>query len=868
MQKIVKRKPWQFMKKLLIMLLCIGLMMPSDPGFAAENQQDIDSQILAAEAQLNEAKERQKAAEERVKQGSLGFIDWMLAKNDLTQLQKYDLEQARKIMIKACEENFSKWQGGDDTGLPAKRNNMVTCVWDENDAVSLKNTKRSFPILRSVNTIREEDQNYVGEMHRNPGRTNFYLMAITQTGADRAAGLKRHSLLQISCENLAFGSMSPANLWRSEIGVFNSLKESLGISVLSRESDVEAIENLADSQRKTVGHYTNLFWSVDQVMGIGYTDYGGTSCYSATKSSNLTERFAIYTIDEFEALFNEYYATVDLNALQALTDAAQKKLDQLREQQYQACTVHEYGQGERKEASCKESGGTVYTCTKCGYKKIENQIPALGHSFVDGVCTRCRITGVKEIDTVSWRVGNKVNTTYNQTYEAGQDVEISIRYRTASEYADRDQFVFDIKDPSVLSYEQKTNSSGIMHMVHTGKTTVTVYPADNPALSKTYTVSVTDVGGHDYLIRQAQPGAGRTTKTCSKCGYTEELTLPTAITKVTWWRNGSGTYEPVTYKIGDEVKIEVSCFSTQETIDNKEFAIEISDPSVAAVSYPKENRYAGTITIKGNGSADVKIYAKYDPSVKKEFTLRIGDGGGKTEPSKDGDNKTPGSGTEPSKDSGDKTPGSSGTESSDGSSHNVSEDNEINDETNGETNEGIKDSSSETEDDSEDSGIGIGETVFDGTYEYKTAGGKEVAITGCADSSTAYVKIPDTITIDGKRFKVTSIEKGAFQNADIKRVSIGKNVKTIGASAFGGCKNLTKVTMGRSVTKIGNKAFKGCKKLSVIKIQSVKLKTIGADVFKGISKNARMKVPAKKLSAYKKLFKNKGQGKNVKFIKQ
>ena len=75
--------------------------------------------------------------------------------------------------------------------------------------------------------------------------------------------------------------MSPANLWRSEIGVFNSLKESLGISVLSRESDVEAIENLADSQRKTVGHYTNLFWSVDQVMGIGYKLL---QCYKKLKS--------------------------------------------------------------------------------------------------------------------------------------------------------------------------------------------------------------------------------------------------------------------------------------------------------------------------------------------------------------------------------------------------------------------------------------------------------------------------------------------------------------------------------------------------------------------------------------------------------
>ena len=39
--------------------------------------------------------------------------------------------------------------------------------------------------------------------------------------------------------------------------------------------------------------------------------------------------------------------------------------------------------------TCTEGGYTTYTCTKCGESYVDDEIPALGHDFVNGVCTRC-----------------------------------------------------------------------------------------------------------------------------------------------------------------------------------------------------------------------------------------------------------------------------------------------------------------------------------------------------------------------------------------------------------------------------------------------------------------------------------------------
>ena len=138
-----------------------------------------------------------------------------------------------------------------------------------------------------------------------------------------------------------------------------------------------------------------------------------------------------------------------------------------------------------------------------------------------------------------------------------------------------------------------------------------------------------------------------------------------------------------------------------------------------------------------------------------------------------------------------------------------------------------------------------GTTVTSGAYKYKFTSTSEVAFAGIKSVKTTKVVIPKTVKIGGKTFKVTSIAKKAlYKKSKVKSVTIGANVKTIGASAF-----------------------QNCKKLSTITVKTTKLKNVGKNAFKGIKANARIKVPSRKLKAYKKQLQKKGQGSKVKIVK-
>lgn len=84
------------------------------------------------------------------------------------------------------------------------------------------------------------------------------------------------------------------------------------------------------------------------------------------------------------------------------------------------------------------------------------------------------------------------------------------------------------------------------------------------------------------------------------------------------------------------------------------------------------------------------------------------------------------------------------------------------------------------------------------------------------------VTVPDKVTFAGKEYKVIGVADKAFaKNKKIKKVTLGKNIKTIGKQAFYKCKNLNQVTIrSTSLKKVGSKAFYGNAK--TLKVQAPK----------------------------------------------
>ena len=125
-----------------------------------------------------------------------------------------------------------------------------------------------------------------------------------------------------------------------------------------------------------------------------------------------------------------------------------------------------------------------------------------------------------------------------------------------------------------------------------------------------------------------------------------------------------------------------------------------------------------------------------------------------------------------------------------------------------------------------------------------TSGKGTVVFTGATDKAARKaLTIPTTVKIGGKSFRVTAI----------------------GTSAISGAKKLTTVKIGANIMTVGAKAFYGCSKLSNVTIFGTKLTTAktGANAFKGIRSNCRFKVPASRVSAYKKLLRAKGAGPKI-----
>ena len=130
------------------------------------------------------------------------------------------------------------------------------------------------------------------------------------------------------------------------------------------------------------------------------------------------------------------------------------------------------------------------------------------------------------------------------------------------------------------------------------------------------------------------------------------------------------------------------------------------------------------------------------------------------------------------------------------------------------------------------------------TYKVTKAGGIKTVTLVAAGKNLSKVNIPATVRKGGDIFLVKAIGNGVFKNnSKLTSVVIGKNVESIGANCFSGCKKLKKVTFrGSSLKKVGSGALKKTYASIVVTIpKSVKAGYVKLLKRGGISKKARYK---------------------------
>lgn len=107
------------------------------------------------------------------------------------------------------------------------------------------------------------------------------------------------------------------------------------------------------------------------------------------------------------------------------------------------------------------------------------------------------------------------------------------------------------------------------------------------------------------------------------------------------------------------------------------------------------------------------------------------------------------------------------------------------------------------------------------------------------------VTVPDSIG----GYPVEIINTGAFAASDVKKVTLGNEVKEIKESAFRDCKNLENITLGERVNIIEDFAFMGCDNLKTLNFNE-KLQNIGQMAFANCTGLTKVELPDNLLTLY------------------
>lgn len=133
------------------------------------------------------------------------------------------------------------------------------------------------------------------------------------------------------------------------------------------------------------------------------------------------------------------------------------------------------------------------------------------------------------------------------------------------------------------------------------------------------------------------------------------------------------------------------------------------------------------------------------------------------------------------------------------------------------------------------------------------------SIVGYVKSAKA-ISIKPSIKIRNCTFSIVSIKKNAFKNCLALKgsVKLTRSISTVGDNAFYGCNNITSVTIGSNLKKLGAKCFYNCRKLKKVDLTNAsKLSKVGRAAFKNNASSRVFKISKGTKKYFAKLLKGK-----------
>ena len=151
------------------------------------------------------------------------------------------------------------------------------------------------------------------------------------------------------------------------------------------------------------------------------------------------------------------------------------------------------------------------------------------------------------------------------------------------------------------------------------------------------------------------------------------------------------------------------------------------------------------------------------------------------------------------------------------------------------------------------------------SYEVELPKKGDIVLTNDKNGVYVVTKVTKKAVVSVSYLRPLNITATKVAIPDTVKLSSGNKVKVVGISknAFKGCKKLKKITIGKNVSSIGANAFNGTNAVKTVVIKSGSIKSVGKKAFVGMNVKAKIKCPANKVKIYAKLFKKAGLATSV-----